>query len=107
MFREAREVEVHGPSEEQVANVKKRQLHDISHQNFLKEHEESLQGHAQHHQAQEQNERLEALVGQIFIDIRLGHPAALDRLLIVGDLGANFTKADRQPGRIPLEESSQ
>ena len=55
-------------------------------QHFLEEHEEALQGHAEHHKRDQQEQALEALVRQISINIWLNdfasiQDSACDRLI--------------------------
>ena len=52
---------------------KRRQLHDVGDQDLLEEHEEALEGHAQHDQPDQEHQRLEAFIRQIVVDKRLRH----------------------------------
>ncbi len=71
LVAEAREVERHGASEEVIANVEQRQLHQAGDEDFLKEEEQSLQGDAKHHEEKQEHERLESLVREVAFDPRL------------------------------------
>ena len=47
---EAGKVQRHGSAEEQVADVEQAQLRDVGDENFLEELEQTLDGHAGHHE---------------------------------------------------------
>ena len=68
MIGEAAQVQVDRAAEEQVADVELRPLHDVRDQDFLKEHEEALDGHAQDDQANEQEQIAKGVGGQVAVD---------------------------------------
>ena len=77
----ARQIEVDRAAEEHVADVEEGQLHDVGDQHFLEEHEEALERDAQHDQPDQQQQGLEALVGQIAVDIRLDNLASIEHFV--------------------------
>ena len=68
LIGEAAQVQVDRAAEEQVADVELRPLHDVRDQDFLKEHEEALDGHAQDDQANEQEQIAKGVGGQVAVD---------------------------------------
>ena len=65
---EAAQVEVERAAEEEVADVELRQLHDVGDQDFLEEHEEALDRHADDDQAEQEQQVAEAVRGEIAVD---------------------------------------
>ena len=88
LIGEAAQVQVDRAAEEQVADVELRPLHDVRDQDFLKEHEEALDGHAQDDQADKQQQIAKGVRGQVAVDegfqsLVAGQPGLLAVLVLL------------------------